>query len=178
MAPFLRRIEVGPCLSRLGRAWGLSATIIGSALAWKGHQALETVDPHTGDPLWLSETGDGETDSYDEFRRNMKKVGLEDVVRPIRATSREAAERRQGPFARMIFIDGLHTYEAVSEDIDVWLPHLQPNAVMVFDDYDNPNCPGVQQAVNEAASAGKIRLLAVTRGLAIATARIRRNPDE
>lgn len=57
-----------------------------------------------------------------------------------------------------IFIDAMHTYEAVQSDIAAWWPRLEPGGMMAFHDYGhefNPDgsvlCgfPGVKTAVDE-----------------------------
>src|SRR5262245_61567794 len=53
------------------------------------------------------------------------------------------------PFpVELCFIDGEHTYEAVSRDIDQWWPHVRPGGVMCGHDYCE-QFPGVVQAVGE-----------------------------
>ena len=40
------------------------------------------------------------------------------------------------------FIDGLHTYEGVVEDLKAWRPKLKEGGLMLFNDYDDPHFPG------------------------------------
>ena len=47
-----------------------------------------------------------------------------------------------------VYIDGLHTYESVVNDITVWLPKLKKGAIIGGHDY-SAGFPGVNQAVNE-----------------------------
>ena len=49
-----------------------------------------------------------------------------------------------------VFIDGLHTYEGVKEDIGVWVPKLRkPGGLLIFNDYGNVEFPGVTRAADE-----------------------------
>ena len=56
---------------------------------------------------------------------------------------------------RLLFIDGLHTYEAVAADIRDWAPRVVPGGIIVFDDYMNPDPTfGVKRAVDEMVASG------------------------
>lgn len=68
-----------------------------------------------------------------------------------------------GPMqADMVFIDGEHSYEGASGDIEIWLQHLVPGGIIAVHDYrkdelpvnyaDSPHpkpWPGVDRAVDE-----------------------------
>lgn len=64
-----------------------------------------------------------------------------------------------GPIAEnlveWLYIDAGHTYEEVKHDIAFYLKALKPGGILCFDDYDNKECPGVRQAVDEFAKDGK-----------------------
>lgn len=51
----------------------------------------------------------------------------------------------------IVFIDANHEYEAVKDDIEAWIPHVQPNGILCGHDY-TPEFPGVQKAVQELFS--------------------------
>jgi hypothetical protein len=74
---------------------------------------------------------------------------VESRVKPLKMTSKEAAHAWNRTPIRILFIDGWHSYEAVTEDILLWFPHVLPGGLIVFDDYSNPEFPGVRQAVDE-----------------------------
>jgi predicted O-methyltransferase YrrM len=69
-------------------------------------------------------------------------------IQPIRGDSYTVGLHYTGPKADMIFIDGNHTYEAVSRDIRVWLPHLAPGGLLCGHDFSS-SFPGVVRAVKE-----------------------------
>jgi len=48
----------------------------------------------------------------------------------------------------LLFIDGSHSYEGVIADADAWFPHLTPEGVVAFHDYQNPK-HNVTKAVDE-----------------------------
>lgn len=63
-------------------------------------------------------------------------------------TSEEAARAIHDRFG-MIFLDAMHTYEDVRDDIQRWWPRLNPGGWMVFHDYGHADFPGVKRAVDE-----------------------------
>lgn len=63
-------------------------------------------------------------------------------------TSAEISRTLHGEWD-MIFLDAMHTYESVLDDIDRWWPRVKPGGIMVFHDYYHDHFPGVAQAVNE-----------------------------
>jgi predicted O-methyltransferase YrrM len=63
-------------------------------------------------------------------------------------------EYLQGREAGFLFIDGLHHYEAVRDEIIAYLPLLKTGAIVAFHDY-SPGW-GVFQAVNEAVEDGRL----------------------
>jgi predicted O-methyltransferase YrrM len=69
-------------------------------------------------------------------------------------TSAEAASKVLAATAgaRLIFIDGMHSYEAVSEDLRNYADLLVPGGLLVFDDY-SPTFPGDVRAVLEHIDA-------------------------
>ncbi|MFL6205534.1 MAG: class I SAM-dependent methyltransferase [Acidimicrobiales bacterium] len=64
--------------------------------------------------------------------------------------------------ARIVHIDGSHSFEAVSADIDHACRIATPNAVLIFDDIAHRHTIGVAAAVWKAVVDGRIVPLAVT----------------
>ena len=49
----------------------------------------------------------------------------------------------------MVFIDGDHSYEGCSKDIEAWLPHIKKNGIIVFHDYERDHWADVKRSVDE-----------------------------
>jgi len=70
-------------------------------------------------------------------------------------TSLEAAQTIEAASLDFVFIDAEHTYEAVTADIEVWLPAIKPGGLLSGHDYSPPGelspkgWPGVVRAVDE-----------------------------
>jgi hypothetical protein len=98
----------------IGSYCGRSTAALGFGLGHRA-QSLYAVDPHTGDRSQV-EAGMS-VDTFDTFLGNIDRLGLRDVVVPIRALSVEAATAYDGPEIGLLFVDGWHSKEAVIEDV-------------------------------------------------------------
>ena len=74
-----------------------------------------------------------------------------------RMTSLEAAELVEDESIDIVFIDALHTYEGVKDDIAAWLPKVKKGGIISGHDYKgHKRHIGVQIAVDEAFGAENI----------------------
>lgn len=108
---------------------------------WKGSL---TEDVHQNDPAVINDT------LYDEFLENVKPFPF---VKPIRATSMEAAAQYADESLDFVLIDGSHEYEDVIDDITEWLKKVKPGCMLAGDDYE---WPGVKRAVTELLPTAEV----------------------
>lgn len=94
-------------------------------------QKIHAIDPH-----YLH--------SYTKFLANTKKY--KNIV-PVKKTSEAAAKNWHQEIA-LLHIDGAHEYKFAKQDLQLWLPHLAANGVVVCHDAFAP-FPEVWQAVKE-----------------------------
>jgi predicted O-methyltransferase YrrM len=110
----------------------------GKSTIWlgKGSQAgnrtkVFAIDPHTGSSehkktyieVW----------TFEEFKRNIKRADVDDIVIPVVKTSEEAAKDFQEK-VEFLFIDGAHEYESVKLDFELWFPKLVNGGIIAFHD--------------------------------------------
>ena len=131
----------GPVLE-IGSYCGKSTIYLGLACRQTGSTVF-ALDHHRGseehqigeyfhDPS-LYDTGEGLMDTFREFRRNVRRAGLDEVVVPIVAGSEAAARHWQTPLA-MVFIDGGHSLDAALTDYRCWMPHLRRGGTLAIHD--------------------------------------------
>ena len=94
------------------------------------------------------------TDIYPMFLENMG----ERKFTPIRKTSTEASKDFKDESCDVVYIDMEHTYEAVKEDIEHWLPKVKKGGYLAGHDYVS-HTQGVIKAVNEAFTSNKIQTI-------------------
>jgi len=130
----------------IGSAFGLSTIVLARGLRdGKRDGVVWTMDTHT---FYESEA---------QLRSNIKNSGLGERIRAQTVSSVDAATVDAGLEIRMLYIDGLHTYEGVKADIENWLPRVVPGGVVVFDDYyDERPAIGVRRAVDEMLAGREI----------------------
>lgn len=66
-------------------------------------------------------------------------------------TSLEAAPDFSDASLDAVFVDGLHTYEGVVDDIKAFAPKMKKGGLLIFNDYGTGLFPGVTKAVQEFA---------------------------
>lgn len=96
---------------------------------------------------------------YNVFMSNVMYTNLHDTIIPFPQTSANAAKFLKKNFVKadMIFIDGSHEYNDVSDDIFSYIGLLNSGGVLCGDDYCE-YWSGVKRAVNEATSVYGMKL--------------------
>lgn len=133
--------DKGPVLE-IGSYCGKSTIYLGLACR-STDSTVFALDHHRGseehqlgeffhDPA-LYDAGAGVMDSFREFRRNIHRAGLDDVVVPVVAGSEAAARHWQTPLA-MVFIDGGHSLDAALTDYRCWTSHLMRGGILAIHD--------------------------------------------
>jgi predicted O-methyltransferase YrrM len=138
--------SLGP-ICEIGTYCGKSAIYLGAAARRTG-SVVFTVDHHRGSeeiqPGWehhdptLMDPRFGRMDSLPVFRHTIAAAGLEDEVIAVVGRS-ERVSRFWGTPLALLFIDGGHSEEPVTEDYEGWSPHVVPGGALVFHDiYPDP----------------------------------------
>jgi MMP 1-O-methyltransferase len=104
---------------------------------------IYAIDPHTGSPEHQKDNAKVWT--FDEFQSNIRKAGVESLIKPIIKFSAEAVTHIQNPI-ELLFIDGAHEYDAVLEDYELYAPLVCEGGFIAF--HDTP-WPGVDQLMGE-----------------------------
>jgi len=175
----------------IGSAWGRSTICLASGSKRARRERVYAIDPHTGEPDFLTDPQRAfiparwnvplvsnllgaapipvvgpDFSSLDLFQANLRRFGVADWVIPLVCTSHDAASHFDGGPIRMLFVDGLHAYEAVKTDIEDWVPRVIRGGFIVFDDYyPLGEHAGVQKAVDELVATGAVE--PVRRGLGL-----------
>lgn len=137
----LRASSLGPVLE-IGSYCGKSTIYLGLACR-DNNSTVFALDHHRGseehqqgeffhDPD-LFDDGEGVVDTFKEFRRNISRASLDEVVVPVVAGSETAARHWQTPLG-MVFIDGGHSLEAALTDYRCWIPHLMRGGILAIHD--------------------------------------------
>jgi hypothetical protein len=92
-------------------------------------------------------------DIYEVFLNNMGNRKYESM----KALSYEASLHFDNESCDVVFIDMEHTYNAVKNDIELWLPKVKTGGYLAGHDYSN-DWLGVIQAVDEKLGKDNIRI--------------------
>lgn len=140
----------------IGSAWGRSAVLLGHASI----KTIWSIDPHTGGRAYI-ERGDVQ-DSFEIFKANLARNGLDGRVTILKYTTDEVIERKLLPESvrfSMAFIDGLHTARGVEIDFGLAFERLVPGGVMVFDDYFQESIPDYTEMIDKLAVGHGLNLV-------------------
>lgn len=128
-------LEIGSYCGKSTIYLGLACRAAGAIVfALDHHRGSEEHQPgeffHDPD---LLDTAEGLLDSFREFRRNIRRAGLDDVVVPVVSDSETAARQWRTPLG-MVFIDGGHSLQAALSDYRCWEPHLLRGGILAIHD--------------------------------------------
>lgn len=115
----------------LGTHWGTSFFSFCQAVkdAGLGTECI-AVDTWCGD----EHSGEYGEEVYESVRRTVSEVFSDQHILLKRSTFAEALADVDDESVDVLHIDGLHTYDAVSEDYRTWLPKLAAHGVVLFHD--------------------------------------------
>ena len=85
--------------------------------------------------------------TYEEFRHNTQQ--FQKKIRAIVGYSTEMAPLLQEEYFDMIFLDAMHDYDSVYNDLSAYWDKLKMDGYFLFHDYANPDYPGVGIAARE-----------------------------
>jgi predicted O-methyltransferase YrrM len=104
---------------------------------------------------------------WNTFCQRMQQTNTTKNIQVMKVDSVMASKLFQNESVDFVFIDADHSYEAVRQDIEVWLPKIKPGGMLAGHDYGEP-C-GVKQAVDEkfgprVKTTGSVWFVDVPRG--------------
>ena len=70
---------------------------------------------------------------FGDFKTNVERAGITDLVRPIASLSQPAADDFEEPI-ELLFVDGSHEYDLVLEDFEKWVPKVVDGGWVAFHD--------------------------------------------
>lgn len=121
---FLHRLALSApghgAVVEIGSFHGRSTLCLASGIRRRGQGRVVAIDPQ--------KYGAG-----DRLAPNLRRFGLDRFVEVRGETSVAVAERFEGT-ARIVFVDGDHSSEAVAADVAAWRPHLEPGGFLVLHD--------------------------------------------
>ena len=110
--------------------------------------AVDTWKPDLRDPGYLEAAT---RDILEIFRDNLRLLGHTGTVEILQKDSVHARDHFSDRSIDLVFVDADHSYEAVKNDLEAWLPKVTRHGVLCGHDYTVR--PGVRRAVDEMFGA-------------------------
>lgn len=114
----------------IGSWKGKSTVFLGLGCLEAGSGKVYAVDPHKGD---YGQVSVNHKSTLSEFKKNIKRARLNEVIVPVIKTSKEAAEKWNKPLG-LLFIDGLHDFGNSELDFRLWSPFIKEGGIIAFHD--------------------------------------------
>lgn len=83
---------------------------------------------------------------HGEFRANVERAGIADLVTPVKGLSQEVVGGFDEPI-ELLFVDGSHEEDDVRADFEQWVPKVVEGGTVAF--HDTTWHPGVRRVVAE-----------------------------
>ena len=115
----------------IGSWQGKSTICLAKGSQERNRVPVYAIDPHIGSS---EHQKDGQKVwTFEKFKENIKRAGIEDMVFPIVKTSEDAVKEWDKPIS-FLWIDGAHEYEFVKKDFFLWTPFLIDGGVVAIHD--------------------------------------------
>jgi hypothetical protein len=141
----LNVVEIGSYKGRSTIALGLAVSTLHL------DAVIYAVDPHGGLRSGRNNSIYHENETYDDFLQNVRRYGLESVIKCVKCKSTESM--LEVPIS-LILIDGLHLYENVREDFLHFEKKIIAGGLVLFHDYSD-KFPDVFRFVNSLLNTKK-----------------------
>jgi tetratricopeptide (TPR) repeat protein len=119
----------------IGSYKGKSTCWLAAGSKGAGREKITAVDHFKSPILRPDLPADQEWTSLEEFKKNIKLMGVEDDVR-VMVSDSETAIKSWNQSIRLLFIDGDHSYEASKLDFECWSPFVIQTGYVVFHDIE------------------------------------------
>lgn len=120
--------------AEIGVSWGRTTEYLLAHLKFKRYYAIDPWLPYEGDNKGSVFNNKAEADSH--YREAMKRILPHwDKVKVLEMTSKEAAEQVEDNELDFVFIDGDHSLNAVTEDLNLWWPKVKTGGIFSGHDW-------------------------------------------
>lgn len=126
-----RKVNGDEAIVEIGSFEGKSTVCLGQGAQDGGGAMVYAVDPHVGS--WEHRLLLDEIDTFEKFKENIERTGLEEVVVPVKMKSGKAGKRFEGRVG-LLFVDGAHKLSNVKQDYRLWFPELVEGGDILFHD--------------------------------------------
>lgn len=144
------------CIVEVGSYRGRSSVFLGRGSLDGANVPVYAIDPHKS---FIGVLGGvfGPKDRT-AFYQAMLDNDCSEIVSLINLSS-EGFSSSWSESISLLWIDGDHSYSGVKRDFGCWLPHLETNAVIAFDDATDPKL-GPFQLIDELTASGRFEEVA------------------
>jgi MMP 1-O-methyltransferase len=114
-----------------------------------------------GVPIYAIDPGHG-WKRFAEFQANIRRAGIEELVRPIAAMSADAYPDFPEPAIELLFIDGSHRYDLVDLDFHLWTRKLVDGGMLAMHDtsaYFPGSCRVAEEQMYKGSHYRRVRFI-------------------
>ena len=125
--------EEGEALFELARSCRGDGVIVEIG-SWKGKSTVCLgLGSQAGNKLPIYAVDPHADYRFGDFKDNIERAGISELVRPIASLSQPAADGFDEPI-ELLFVDGSHEYDLVLEDFEKWIPKVVEGGWVAFHD--------------------------------------------
>jgi len=125
--------EEGEALYELARACGGKGVIVEIG-SWKGKSTICLgLGSRAGRAVRIFAVDPHAEYRHGEFKDNLERAGITDLVTPVKGLSQEAVADFHEPI-ELLFVDGSHEEDDVRDDFEQWVPKVVDGGIVAFHD--------------------------------------------